>query len=402
MKQCDERLYNVIWADDDIYTLASDIDIEDWRRDDHINIIARVATGAGLRSAMADNIEMVDAVIVDANFDANETMVDSERTISGLRRAFELHRLYNEDQKRGIPFFLYTGRRKEMLYDAGDGDDKKSLKELFEETGRWFDKSDVVDGLDRLFEKIKQEVDAVNTLEFKLRKQFAKEFNAARLIPDGQKWLMAALLFEFDSLGEYRSTKDYFNPARQIWEQIVDGCKERHLLPSISSINGIVPYLKGMPQDNFTRTLPIMHETLIHSLDYFLDITQDGSHRTKNLSLGVIDYVNNTKNTNLYRTVIYIVMDLLLWYQRLVENPPQEQLWSTAYIDEGEIKVYQVGRIIRYYVHSKEIYELKTHRGTFLPVGHKAKILSDTEHNNPFQVPEGLVKRVVFKYDIED
>ena len=46
------RQYNVIWADDDIYQLATDKDIADWRRDDQINIIARANTGSKLREAM--------------------------------------------------------------------------------------------------------------------------------------------------------------------------------------------------------------------------------------------------------------------------------------------------------------------------------------------------------------
>ena len=102
------RQYNVIWADDDIFQLATDKDIADWRRDDQINIIARANTGTKLREAMKKHIGVVDAVIVDANFDANEIVVDDEKIISGLRRAFDLNRTYNEDERRGIPFFLYN------------------------------------------------------------------------------------------------------------------------------------------------------------------------------------------------------------------------------------------------------------------------------------------------------
>ena len=134
---------------------------------------------------MKKHIGVVDAVIVDANFDANEIVVDDEKIISGLRRAFDLNRTYNEDERRGIPFFLYTGRTKDILYQACDSDDRKSLKEMFEDTGRWIDKGKIEISLDRLFSKIKEDVDAVNTIDFQLRRRFSDEFNAAELLVAG-------------------------------------------------------------------------------------------------------------------------------------------------------------------------------------------------------------------------
>ena len=396
MIQSEERMYNVIWADDDIMQIATDRDIEDWRRDDHINIIARAQTGNELRSAMKEKLDMVDAVIVDANFDENEFKVESEKVISGLRRAFDLNEKYNEEEMRGIPFFLYTGRNRVTLEEACEPADKKKLHDIFETTGRWFVKGSK--GVyDKLFEKIKEDVDKNNSLEFMLRRQFSKEFNDAELIKGGQKWLMEALKFEFEITGEYRSTKDYFNPARMIWEQINEGCVQNKFLPPLTSLNGVISYFNGKEEDNYTQLVSIMPKTLVHSLEYFLSITQDGSHNKSDLILGVIQYVNDKKNVNLYRTIIYIAMDLLLWYKELLDNPPQGPLWKTEYLDEGIIKEYNNGRYIQYYIVSKKIYELKVDKGSALPVGKKVGILGSTPTKYPFSTPEGVVEQVAFK-----
>ena len=395
------RQYNVILAYDDIFQLATDKDIADWRRDDQINIIARANTGTKLREAMKKHIGVVDAVIVDANFDANEIVVDDEKIISGLRRAFDLNRTYNEDERRGIPFFLYTGRTKDILYQACDSDDRKSLKEMFEDTGRWIDKGKIEISLDRLFSKIKEDVDAVNTIDFQLRRRFSDEFNAAELIEDGQIWLLDSLRFEYDAKVEYNDVKQYFNSARGIWEQITNGLKEHKIIPQISTINGVLTYLGCKEVDYYRPIKSIMHPTLWKSLDYFLDITQDGSHKSKDLTYKVIDYVRTSGNVNLHRSITYIVMDLLLWYRKLMENPPQEQLWETLFKDEGEIKEYYNGRYTQYYVASKQIYELKVKKGATLPVGRKVRILDSKGTDYPFFVPEGEVKQVVFNTQYE-
>ena len=45
-----------------------------------------------------------------------------------------------------------------------------------------------------------------------------------------------------------------------------------------------------------------------------MNITQDGSHDTSGLTLGVNKYVRETKNINLFRSVLYIAMDMCLWF----------------------------------------------------------------------------------------
>ena len=57
------------------------------------------------------------------------------------------------------------------------------------------------------------------------------------------------------------------------------------------------------------------------------------------MRLGVDQYVRNTHNINLYRTILYIAMDLLLWHQKMRQlySENNERLWDSNFIYEGVV-----------------------------------------------------------------
>lgn len=379
--------YRIIWADDEVDKIVTSEDEKNWKERFGIEIVDKAHTGSELRDKMKSKIYLLDAVIVDANFDEYESSPQEEKIISGLRCAFDLNRIYNDEGKKGIPFFLYTGRNREFLFENCESADQKKLKTLFEDKERWFEKSRQ-NMLAIMFEKIKKDVDEERSEEGILRRRFAKEFKAAELIEDGQKWLMQALMFEFDITGEYRNTENYFNAARQIWEQVYDGCKKQKFLPPALTLNGTANYLAMKRTGCYTPEIKLMPSTLAHSLQFFLDITQDGSHKDSDLKLGVIDYVNAEKNVNLYRTIVYIAMDLLLWYQKLSSNPPQGSLWKSEYEYEGCISVYKRNNRDRYFLDS---YEISPKQNVELKDGLLIGIKKSAEHNSKFTTPNGIL-----------
>jgi hypothetical protein len=161
-------------------------------------------------------------------------------------------------------------------------------------------------------------------------------------------------------------------------------------------MNSAVDYFYMKKAGAYTATKMIMPKTLVRSLEFFLNITQDGSHSNSDLSLGVIDYVNETKNVNLYRSILYIVMDLLLWYQRLLKNPPQGELWISDYEISGIVK--RTGN--KFYVAN---YQLDANGSKTIKEGDEVGILSAIPNDYPFTSPEGrTVDKYVFssKYDI--
>ena len=139
-----------------------------------------------------------------------------------------------------------------------------------------------------------------------------------------------------------------------------------------------------------------MHPTLWKSLDYFLDITQDGSHKSKDLTYKVIDYVRTSGNVNLHRSITYIVMDLLLWYKAIMENPPQEPLWETKFEAEGIVRFCKG----RFFVVAEKLYQLDSN-GKKFDIGDKVRILQSGKNERPFTTPNGEVTEFVRPYQYE-
>lgn len=396
--------YRVIWADDEVLDIVSDEDREILLEEENVDIIDRVTTGEALQESAYRFQDVLDAIIVDANFDARNANA-SERTITGLNRAFDLYRQLNGKLKLDIPFYLYTNRTDQFLFENRDEDYIASINEMFVETGRVFKKSD---GYSDLIKQIKQEIDAKSTPLFMFRRTYAREFNAAELIPGVQELLIKGLLFQFDTQENYSDTQYLFNPARMIWESIEDQCKKEDILPPISQLNSMADFLLGNKVEGYMPTEQIMPRSLAHALKYFLSITQDGSHKKDDLSLGVVQYVRDTKNVNLYRSILYIAMDLLLWYEDCLKNE-KKLLWKAEYVYVGVVKSTTVKdadgkRFPRFYSGRYSLLPHRDKQGQLIPL-HEGDLIGVTSEqrcreNNPSYTGEDgtLVDKTLMDY----
>lgn len=225
---------------------------------------------------------------------------------------------------------------------------------------------------------------------FILRNKFSDEFEAAKLIPNAENLLYKGLLEELSDFTSNDAIIESFNPIRMLCENIINKCQEKGYIPYLSSLNSICDFLELKEVDGFKLTTPIMHKTLIHSLDYFLSITQDGSHDKSGLPLEVIDYVRFRRNKSLYRSILYIAMDLLLWYKELIENNPNpEELWSGTYEATGKVCAVMNGDRLSFIVNG----EYQIENNGELQDGLEIFIIKSNPNRHPF----GGVTKFVFK-----
>ena len=141
-----------------------------------------------------------------------------------------------------------------------------------------------------------------------------------------------------------------------------------------------------------------MEKTLCHQLSYLLDITQDCSHGKKNLSLGVDSYVRANRNINLFRSVLFVAMDLLLWYENVVYNGSlAKRDWSGNYLHKGKVATKVVslpnGRDVTVYYSGQ--YQLEKADGLF--DGMDVEIIKSVSNNNkdpnlPYYVQTGFYR----------
>ena len=377
-------MYNIIWADDDtgIYD-ASYESLADTLESKDVKIIATATNAEELEERIKENLNFVDAVIIDANFSVDGDDPEDEHDISGLQ--YCVHNLLRTYGKKGakIPFALYTARKLDDLKEWC-----KAGHELryFEEHKLLFDKRRHSTG--KVLDALIAEIQLIKTPEFKIRSRYEKEFAAAELIPDAGDILIKGLLFEYNEDSSTIDAQDLFTPLRKIVEKIMDSLKEEELLPPIPSTqaNGFYKFLCGEHPIFKLEEKSFMPAPLVCSLKFFLDITQDGSHSNKELKLAVDKYVAENKNINLYRTVLYIAMDLLLWHKRTIERVFDYEIWSwnKPIIGEGVIKyeeeIKPYGKFEHYYTGKYELQRIKE-----VEVGSYAYIIKSGPNMHPYR-----------------
>lgn len=326
-----KNVYNIIWIDDDIDSFLGEKVLETLEgKGFHFLGIAH--TYGEFVSLMEMFSDRVDAVITDANFNVTSLSPKSEKDLSGLEKVRESIAFYNS--KRDIPFYLCTGRGPVLAEKYEDGQ-----LDYFYDNHRYFTKSQ----LSKMFEQIKMDVEHINSPSFRIRNKYAKELKAASLIESNEGCLMNALLYE--SSKDWKNTEDYFNPLRKIVERILEECKKKQIVPKNLGLSGWKRFLEN--KDNiFCLKDPeeeIMPKPLVHSLDFLIPIIQDGSHGEGDLNLEVDSFVKSTKDINLFRSALFITLDLCLWFEKYSASmSKQKQKWNIrkdAFICIGKVSL---------------------------------------------------------------
>lgn len=310
------NVYNIVWADDEIDDLLDKETISELESRG-FKIVGMAHDGEELESFLKKP-EMVDAVIVDANFNESDVEIGSERDTSGLDYA---RGLYLHTLNKKIPFFLFTNRSDELLRDIYKHNPK--FLEDFPRHKRWFNKSGQ-DEYKELFESIKQTVDECKSVSFIIRNRYLYELNAASLFSGTSEFIFDFLMHDYNNTLE--EIKEPFVSVRRSIEKILGQCERMKLIPPISdNTNGTVGYFlhnkyrekdsSGMFYSKYEMLGgDIMPKPLAQSLKYIVDITQDGAHSKNEMKLNVDEYFENTKDVLMLRSVVYILIDVLKWF----------------------------------------------------------------------------------------
>lgn len=310
------NVYNIVWADDEIDDFL-DENFEGSLSVKGFNIVGKAHDGLELESLL-DKIDLVDAVIVDANFNESSGITNSERDISGLTysRGLYIHKL-----KRKIPFFLYTNRTEELLREITK--DNPSFLEDFPRHERWFAKY-LLEEKNEMLEAIKSEIEKRNSPSFIIRNRYKDELAAASVFDGVNEFILDFLLRDYTNT-LYEMVEPFVQIRRAI-EKMFAMCEKLKLIPPISDdINGTAGYFlrnKYSKKANDGKWVPIyqmtgsdlMAKPLAQSLSYIVDITQDASHSKGKLTLKVDEYFNKTSDILLLRSVAYILIDCIKWF----------------------------------------------------------------------------------------
>lgn len=361
------NVFNIVWADDEIDGFL-DEGYENDLENQGFKVVGKARNGEELQRCL-ENPSVIDAVIVDANFNERSSTVASERDISGLAYA---RSLYNLTLNRSIPFFLYTNRTEEVLREVTMGN--PSFLDDFPRHVKWFSKH-AQEELDEMLEAIKNEVERRNTPEFQIRNRYAQVFSVAESIEGAQDLLLRGLT----NTDNVNDVQDFFNPARKIIERIFGKLKKQEKLPPLDTLNKMSRFLShGFYEDEeciYRQTSVIMHSALAHSLKFYLNVTQDGSHGDGNLNLQIDSYARDCPNTYLFKSILFIAMDLLLWYKNLALTSSKE--W------EGNVKFIYIGKLEKTPLGTWFAGDYRIGNGQSLREGAKIGIIKYVTNSNP-------------------
>lgn len=305
------NVYNVIWADDECSTLKKDSSIRKLFDDKNIEVLSYVSTSEELKDAIERYKDRIDAVIVDGNFPKEKVEYVEPTDISGLIHTLSFIELFNS--KRDIPFFLYTGR-KVMLQEIC----KNGELDYFVNNNRIIQKGNIIE----LTEKIIKDIDHIHSVEFMVKKKYQAIIDITKNLDEQCGENIHQFLLDEARDKNFDRAIDLFGKLREILERIQDSCASNEIIPKeVKSLNDFKFFLgkKGFiikgSNKCFKPKEGIMPLTICHTIGQLIDITQDGSHKRQDLNLHVAEYVSETKSPFLFRTCLYLVLDILRWYK---------------------------------------------------------------------------------------
>jgi hypothetical protein len=306
------NVYSIIWADDECATLSANKVIRSLFDSKKIEVLKFVQTSESLRNAMQSYNDKIDAVIIDGNFSKEETEYVEPEDISGLIHSISFIELFNI--KRDIPFFLYTARKVTLQKICKNGE-----LDYFINNNRLLQKGNIQE----LANGIIEAVDHIRSVEFQVKKNYKSLIDVANKIdPKCGEHLWNFLLDEARD-SQFNKSISMFNELRSILECIVDLCKGNEITPpEINKLNDFKFYWAGRNghKCGLKPINDVMPKAIITTLWGLVDITQDGSHNKQDLNLHISEYVFEEKTPFLFRACLYLVMDILRWYNKTINR----------------------------------------------------------------------------------
>lgn len=284
-------------------------------------------------------LEHFDVILLDGLFFEKKGQEAGTEDESGIGMA--IARINELKSKKVFPWFVLSGKDK---FTKGENSLLKANK------ARCFDKTNPSDVV-RLFEEMKAAASQQPDAQLKHKYAQLLEVCSDQLLGTEHFSRLFALIKHFENVEKLANTEDMLNPIRKIIERIFRRMAEQGIIPETilankGWINGSSLFLANKHSDYELLneiTPPLVNEN-IHRL---LNIIQDASHGEGELKLKVDHYLKSAQSDYLYRSCVYLMFDLLLWFKEFMKNNPDKEtnknLWKSK-VSNGD---WITGRVTR-------------------------------------------------------
>ena len=366
-----DKIYRIIWADDEIDALL-DENSKALLSKQHVEVI-KCNNAAMLEEKLKNVNHRIDAVIVDANFTARDFTPSNETVVSGLRKAMMLIGEYKH-----LPFYLYTQR-----VNLSDLVDEEELS-YFKDDNAIFFKGN---GLLPLLDRIKNDVDKYNSAEFQIDNQFKKELSDCKKFDNhckkfdcnGNSYNTIRSLLIKNQENDLQDSEKHLNEFRTLLENMNTVAEKFGIVPEELSLNEFSKFLCRHKDSKFLVNEDILPKALYEILFYVIRLVQDGSHDRPDLQYRIRRYIHNTHDVLIIRSILFAVIEIITWFTRYVEEHPDKEENQKRYIKvdetEGIIEQDEKG-----YCHINNKYSVLIRNRDL--IGKKVKILNSKENTS--------------------
>ncbi len=306
-----DKKYRILWIDDEHEELSG---FKAQAKLNGIILTAFRSLNAGLNE-IETNPEAYDGILLDAKFVENEDDDGTEDTLY-VHRAKD--RILQLDKK--FELFILTGQA-EAYKD-------KTFKKAFVNVYQKGNSEDV----GKLFIALKTAADKQEDTQ--LRHGYKRVFDVCtgRYIGEesGARFLKL-LKVRDDNIG----TEEYFNTLRKIIEDLFVAFNQHGLLPDSFVENGVAlnpssQFLSGdrINSNNYSHYNHLEETHLPTQIAYYLKsilfAVQNGSHSDND----IIRHVKTVNTPYLYKSILYQLMDVIVWFKIYIDSEPPQFNWS--------------------------------------------------------------------------
>jgi hypothetical protein len=317
--------------------------------------------------ALEQRLEDFDLILLDGLFFERKEQEAGTEDESGIGSA--ISNINELRSRKYFPWFVLSGKDK---FTKGEN----TL--LIANKAKCFDKTNPNDVIN-LFEEMKvaasQQKDA--QLKYKYRDLLAS--CSDQLLGADQFPRLFALIKHIESVEFMTKTEDLLNPIRKIIERMFRRMTEQGVIPETIQankgwINGSSLFLSNKHSD-YEHLSEITPPLISENIFRLLNIIQDASHAEGELKLKVDQYLKSAQSDYLYRSCVFLLFDLLMWFKEFMENNSDKETNKARWVKKnnttkevtiiGELRQdneqnYYVGNHILPYSKVHNVYEIGT------------------------------------------
>lgn len=329
----EKKYYNILWIDDDHEGMSG---FKGDAKFNQIQLVPFRSKNKGI-SELKKNYPLYDGVLLDAKFLENEDDIKGSEDTENVHRAKEELLLL----PKKFEIFVFTGQAEAFE----DTTFKKAFKKVY--------KKGIDEDVEQLFVDIKNAADQLNDTQ--LRHEYTRVFDVCT-----ERYIGEAAAHDLLELLNYEGCETgKFNQIRKIVEDIFLAFNKYDLLPSEFiqpnvALNQTSKFLSGKEQDERTSAIykryklneeAVVPNQIAYYLRNILSVTQDGSHRSN-----IDAHVSELRTPYLFKSVLFQLLDLLVWFKQYVDNKPKTKNWFLTNSDDTIIsnQNWVEGEVINY------------------------------------------------------